>query len=237
MLRLLELYASYQGEGPNTGKPTVFVRFAGCNLKCPLWPCDTQHAIDPKLFKDKQEMIAGEDLAERILSYYAHINNICITGGEPFLQSKPHMIMLINRLKEYKFNVEVFTNGQLEWPSLACDLVDNFVMDWKLPGSGESQGLIAPTWQNVERKNLKTLGNKDAIKFTIKTEEDYRFAKARYRDYINLRPNAPMVYAGVVWGGDFTTERLCQRMLDDRLPWNLNVQVHKFIWDPERQGV
>jgi 7-carboxy-7-deazaguanine synthase len=233
-LRLLELYTSYQGEGPNTGKPTIFVRFAGCNLKCPGWPCDTQHAIDPALFKDEQEIVPASELANRILNTSPIIHNVCLTGGEPFLQNRASMTMLLNHLKELRYNVEVFTNGQIEWPSYAVDLIDTFIMDWKLPGSREFGKN-----DNVQLINFKRMSEKDAVKFTIADVDDFLVAKSLWFDNIRNRlpHEKPMVYAGVVWDGELTTEELCSYMQEHKLPWYLNVQVHKFIWPSDARGV
>ena len=112
MLRTVEIYHSYQGEGPQTGKPTTFVRFAGCNLKCPAWPCDTQHAIDPKLFRDKQTFWKDTpSLIDEILSFKCE--NVCLTGGEVFLQPQVELTHLVMHLKGEGAFVECFTHGTL----------------------------------------------------------------------------------------------------------------------------
>lgn len=227
-LRVVEVYASYQGEGPNTSKPTVFVRFAGCNLKCPGWPCDTQHAIDPNIFRVNQEFLTPEELADRVDRLGAM--NVCLTGGEVFLQHTEALREFVGLLRN-EINVasiECFTNGTLAWDGDTTDMLDTIIMDWKLPGSGEFQALP---------ENLATLGSMDAIKFTIKDRNDYEEAKLRYENSIaTIDKERPLVYAGVVWGA-MDTEVLCDWMMKDGLDWNLNVQVHKFVWDPNKIGV
>jgi 7-carboxy-7-deazaguanine synthase len=232
-LRLLELYTSYQGEGPNTGKPTIFVRFAGCNLKCPGWPCDTQHAIDPTLFTNEQEIIEPGLLATRIMMM--NVQNVCLTGGEPFLQNQAALTMLVSDLKSlYKCDVEVFTNGQLEWKPALVDMIDTFIMDWKLPGSREFGKN-----DNVQMINFRRMSNRDAVKFTIADVDDFLVAKSLWLEHIRHRlpHEKPMVYAGVVWDGELTTEELCSYMQEHKLPWYLNVQVHKFVWPADQRGV
>lgn len=232
MLRVVEVYASYQGEGPNTSKPTVFVRFAGCNFKCPLWPCDTQHAIDPAQFSKLQKFYSPESLAEYVLGF--DTRNICLTGGEVFLQNNNDLMNFINLIKatDALATIEVFTNGSLSWGEDIPLMVDNFIVDWKLPGSGED---YKDTWQ-VFQSNFENLNTLDAIKFTIKDRADYVAAKHRYEDDIKGIQDEPLVYAGVVWGA-MDTEELCGWMLDDALDWHLNVQVHKFVWAPDKIGV
>jgi 7-carboxy-7-deazaguanine synthase len=231
-LRVVETYVSYQGEGPNTTRPTLFVRFAGCNFKCPGWPCDTQHAIQPAQFRKLQKHYTPIELADHVLSFGA--DNICLTGGEVFLQNKVELAEFLNAVKstEDTWNVECFTNGGLSWGDDIPLMIDNFIVDWKLFGSGEQYDN-----NGVLGTNLKQLNSLDAIKFTIKDRADYEEARRRYREHIEpIEHDRPMVYAGVVWNTT-PTEILCQWMLDDDLDWRLNVQTHKFIWHPDKQGV
>lgn len=232
MLRVVETYASYQGEGPNTTRPTVFVRFAGCNFKCPGWPCDTQHAIDPKQFQVLQKFWDPVELADHVLSF--DTDNICLTGGEVFLQNKTDLVQFISGLKSSRetIEVEVFTNGALDWGDDLPYVIDTFILDWKLPGSGEEYNVTEDTFM----ARLAYLESHDAIKFTIKDRDDYDRAKQRYEKYIKGRVEEPMVYCGVVWGA-MQTEELCAWMNNDNLPWRLNVQTHKFIWHPDKIGV
>jgi len=231
-LRVVETYASYQGEGPNTTRPTVFVRFAGCNFKCPGWPCDTQHAIDPKKYIPLQSYWDPTRLADHVLTF--DTDNICLTGGEVFLQNKKDLAQFINGLKSSRETIEVecFTNGALDWGEDLPYMIDTFILDWKLPGSGEEYGPSSSF-----RSNFDYLESHDAVKFTIKDRADYDVAKSRYLNEIKDRTEEPMVYAGVVWGQELTTEKLCQWMSNDNLPWRLNVQTHKFIWHPDKIGV
>jgi 7-carboxy-7-deazaguanine synthase len=231
MLRTVEVYASYQGEGPNTSKPTVFVRFAGCNFKCPGWPCDTQHAIQPAIFTKTQKYWAPAELAEHVLTF--DTDNICLTGGEVFLQNNHDLVAFINAMKVSRemLTVEIFTNGGLAWGDTIPLLIDTFILDWKLPGSGEE---YPPT--TTFEQNFGELNHLDAIKFTIKDRADYEEAKRRYFEHIKGIDDEPTVYAGVVWNA-MPTEELCRWMQDDNLPWCLNVQVHKFVWHPEKLGV
>jgi 7-carboxy-7-deazaguanine synthase len=231
-LRTVETYFSYQGEGPNTSKPTLFVRFAGCNFKCPGWPCDTQHAIQPSIFTKTQQHWSPAGLADHILSFEA--NNICLTGGEVFLQNNEELARCLGGVLSYDSltHIECFTNGGLDWGKDLPLIIKSFIVDWKLPGSGEDYGAGVTL-----RNNLDKLSDDDAIKFTIKDRADYEEAKRRYHDHEHLfiTQGVP-VYAGVVWGA-LKEEELAKWMMEDQLDWNLNVQTHKFIWHPDKQGV
>jgi 7-carboxy-7-deazaguanine synthase len=139
-LRLVEHYASVQGEGPRVGVPTQFVRFAGCNMRCPLWPCDTQHAIQPSIWRTNSRKVLAHELADAVIAMAeaTGATNICLTGGEPFMQNNVELRTLVENLfYEGPYTIEAFTNGSFEWPTWALQHVF-FILDWKLAGSGEA---------------------------------------------------------------------------------------------------
>src|ERR1035437_10659165 len=162
-MRISEIYLSIQGEGPRVGEPTIFVRFAGCNLKCAAWPCDSQFAIDPQYREEWQQKTPSE-IHDMILVACANTSlvNICLTGGEPFLQQKEELKELVDKLQDTEGigTIECFSNGTLEYPVWALEQI-SFVMDWKLPGSGEQS--------DVPNRllNFSQFTEKDTIKFTI----------------------------------------------------------------------
>ena len=105
MYDLVEIFESLQGEGRNTGRPCIFIRFAGCNLKCP-W-CDTDVA--------KRFSASAEDILRELRSFKA--KSIILTGGEPTLVKE--MPELIAALREKGYWIAVETNGTLavDWLS------------------------------------------------------------------------------------------------------------------------
>ncbi len=224
MLRLSEIYPSIQGEGPNAGTPTTFVRFAGCNLKCPGWPCDTQHAIDPKIFQREQRMVSPETLADEVPKFP---RNVCLTGGEPFIQPKEDLERLVDQLLVRGHSVECFTNGTIFYPDWFLNKVA-IVMDWKLPGSGEEV-------HNLNRTmNADRLKPYDYIKFVIKDWDDFLVAKDIWHTWKNK--SSATWSAGVVWG-ELELADLVQWILAYELPWQLNVQIHNYIWDRDKRGI
>jgi 7-carboxy-7-deazaguanine synthase len=222
MLRVSEVYPSIQGEGPRTGQQTIFLRFAGCNLRCPGWPCDTPHAIFPELYRDEWKTYTVEDLVEEVGRIDAGRGmNICFTGGEPFLQNDGAFRELVERLYE-THTLEVFTNGTIEYPQWAYEYL-YFIMDWKLPGSGEDP-------ENKVRKiNLDRLQEGDAIKFVCSDREDYDYATKLWLGYVRGTEPKLLTYAGVTWG-KLENSELIAWIFEDKLPWMLNVQVHNYIW-------
>lgn len=240
-LRLLEHYPSVQGEGPRSGVATQFVRFAGCNLKCPGWPCDTPHAIDPKLYRPEQRFVDVEELTQNISKMFdkTAARNICLTGGEPFLQNSEDLERLCATLfDDYEFDVEVFTNGTIEWPDRLYDYV-GFVVDWKLSGSGENPE-DETRIKNVQNILTSAFAELHTIKFTVAHATDLMQAVEIVREYDLQRGEpgieSPNIYVGVVWGKPYTTALLVEDMLRLKLDWRLNVQVHNLIWDPQERG-
>lgn len=229
-MRLSEVYKSIQGEGPNVGRPTIFVRFGGCNLRCPLWPCDTPYAVDPKIYRSEWKKLTPEEVFIEIVSLMPEDDkgfNVCLTGGEPMLQPNDELTKLVATLAGNGYDVEMFSNGTLEYVHSVYSNVDTVVMDWKLPGSGER-------WDDPVRiKNSRKLNWKDAVKFTIADEIDYERAKRIEDTYLD---GQVPVYAGVVWG-KLENQQLVEWMLEDGRNWRLNVQVHNHVWDRTKRGI
>ena len=97
MYELVEIFESLQGEGRNMGRPCVFVRFAGCNLKCP-W-CDTDMT--------KRFSASLDELLAELGQYKA--KSVILTGGEPTMQKE--MPELVAALKKAGYWIGVETNG------------------------------------------------------------------------------------------------------------------------------
>jgi 7-carboxy-7-deazaguanine synthase len=232
-MQISEVYTSTQGEGPKVGLPTIFLRFAGCNLKCPGWPCDTQHAIDPRLYRDQWQVRGSQQVAEMVLeeSRKTGATNVCFTGGEPFLQNHAHLKELVTDLVTMnpQFEFEVFTNGTLLWPTWAPYRF-SFIMDWKLTGSGDAS---AP---DVMMRNASRLTSKDVIKFTVVDKSDFAEAVAVWNMYSVRDLREPQVFCGPVFGKCEPSD-VASWILESRLPWRLNIQAHKYIFDPDARRV
>lgn len=228
-LQLNEHYTSIQGEGPHVGVLTQFIRFSGCNMRCAGWPCDTQHAIQPALWRNDPKHPAGGvalmALRERDTTGASHI---CITGGEPFMQDASSLADLVGELRTYGFTLDVFTNGSFAWPLWAAAQFVSINLDWKLEGSGEG-----PTQYLQRQANARSLGPKDAVKFVIKTKKDLDEAMtvAATEDF-----GCP-IYVGRVWDAEFTDDQLVNAIKQFRLPWRLNVQLHKYVFPNQDRGI
>ncbi|MEM4876338.1 MAG: 7-carboxy-7-deazaguanine synthase QueE [Sulfolobales archaeon] len=135
-MRVSEIFASVQGEGPSLGVPAVFLRLAQCNLSC-LW-CDTKYAWSVG------EDVPVDRVVEEIMTLlrtYSKIKLVVITGGEPLLQ-RDDVRELIVRLKEKieYVEVEVETNCTID-PSSVLEVVDRLIVSPKLANSGMPEDL------------------------------------------------------------------------------------------------
>jgi 7-carboxy-7-deazaguanine synthase len=231
-LRLLEHYYSTQGEGPRTGVPTQFVRFAGCNLRCPKWPCDTPYAIEPKLYRAEQSTVEPGELYRDItaVSMQTGAGNVCLTGGEPLLQNNDALEELVLLLRESGFAVEMFSNGTFAYSNFLVGEV-GIIMDWKLPGSGDSQMFNTIVHDNSTKLRVN---GRNAFKFTIANEDDLLKAKQVY-EVEELQHALCPTYVGPVWG-KIDPAMIVDFMRFNRLDWRLNLQVHKYVWSPEARG-
>lgn len=208
-----EIYASIQGESTFAGLPCTFVRTTGCNLRC-SW-CDTTHAFY------KGHRMAREDVLARALAENTPL--VELTGGEPLLQ--PGVFVLLRELCDAGKTVLVETSGEADVSGV--DPRVHKIMDLKAPLSGESS---RNRWSN-----LAHLTPRDEIKFVLAGEEDYLWARdvIRSRQLEKITPNLLM---STVFG-DFSPKDVVPRILEDRLPVRLQLQMHKYIWPADATGV
>lgn len=232
-MRVSEVYASVQGEGPAVGETTVFLRFGGCNLRCPGWPCDTQHAIDPAYRKEWKEE-SPDSLYQRVrtVADLAGARRVTLTGGEPFLQPKEQLRELVSHLGSDGYRLEAFTNGTLDYPDWAVENV-SMIMDWKLPGSGEDHA--NPTrLENLVRLDESSIHH--AVKFVCKDLADFYVAVTLWSSLSERIRQSLIWYYGKVWDGDITDAELAAEIMSAKLPWKLNVQLHNYIWPANERG-
>lgn len=208
-LRISEIFHSLQGESTRTGLPTVFVRLAGCPLRC-RW-CDTSYAFAGGATMD----------IPAILSSIAHFAcpTVCVTGGEPLAQ--PGCLTLLARLCDAGFSVSLETSGAL--PLDAVDPRVSRIMDLKAPDSGEC---ARNRWEN-----LGLLCATDEIKIVLASRADYDWAKSTLATR-RLEQICPVLFSPV-WA-TLPPAQLAEWILEDRLPVRFQLQLHKILWGVER---
>ena len=244
-MNVIEIFASIDGEGSRQGLLTTFLRLHDCNIRCSY--CDTTYSygIDSVF----TEMTVAE-VADVIESSGNH--RITITGGEPLLQEAAvvELIDELNRRKAlkiqdnpssqsdltrindvdkremlnnslYDFNIE--TNGTII-PSFHRDNVW-FTYDYKTPSS------LAEESMNIDIFKVAT--ERDLIKFVVGSPEDLDCM----RRIIDQYPTAAQIYVSPVWG-----QIEAVLIIDYMKEYNLQnvrfqLQIHKFVWDPDVKGV
>jgi 7-carboxy-7-deazaguanine synthase len=213
VLTINEIFYSIQGESTYAGKPCVFVRLTGCDLRC-SW-CDTPYA-----FSEGQKM-SVDAVLEQVSQFGSPL--VEVTGGEPLLQEDVYPLM--QRLLDSGRTVLLETGGQVDVSRVPGAVVK--VMDVKCPGSGE---VDRNEWSNIDR-----LGSRDQVKFVIKDRADFEFARDIVTKHALDRRCAAVLFSPV--HGVLDPKDLSRWILDDDLPVRLQLQIHKHIWGADARGV
>ena len=247
-MNVIEIFASIDGEGSRQGLLTTFLRLHDCNIRCSY--CDTTYSygID-SIFT---EMTVAE-VADVIESLGNH--RITITGGEPLLQEAAvvELIDELNRRKAetmqdntsgqagstciididkfdkremlnnslYDFNIE--TNGTII-PSFHRDNVW-FTYDYKTPSS------LAEESMNIDIFKVAT--ERDLIKFVVGSPEDLD----RMRHIIGKYSTKAQIYVSPVWGKIEAASIIEYMKAYNLQNVRFQLQIHKFVWDPDTKGV
>ncbi len=212
MLKVNEIYTSIQGESTYAGLPCVFVRLTYCNLKCTY--CDSEYA-----FFAGNDMTV-EEIVNKVSGY--SIPLVEVTGGEPLVQKETGQ--LIRALADAEHKVLVETGGSLSIKEI--DPRATIIMDLKCPSSGMSG-------QNLY-ENISNLKLDDEVKFVIGTRDDYDWALAIMKEY-NISSKTNVLFSCVF--GSLEPIELVNWMLEDNVQARFQLQMHKFIWNPEKRGV
>jgi 7-carboxy-7-deazaguanine synthase len=213
MLTVSEIYLSIQGESTHTGRPCVFVRLTACNLRC-VW-CDTPYAFTGGTKRSVDDVIAQIRALDCRL--------VELTGGEPLVQ--PDAIPLMERLVADGFEVLLETGGHMPIDDVPDDVVT--ILDVKCPGSGEADAMHWP--------NIGQLSARDEVKFVIRDRADFDYALAVVERHHLAGRVAAMLFSPVF--GVLAPADLARWILEARAPARLQLQTHKYIWDPATRGV
>ena len=212
MLQINEIFHSIQGESTHAGRPCVFVRLAGCNLRC-TW-CDTAYA-----FHDGTPL-SVDDVVARVTAYGCDL--VEVTGGEPLLQSEA--VDLMRALLDGGLEVLLETSGSLPIDHVPVGV--KRILDLKCPGSGEVERNL---WRNLE-----VLRAGDEIKFVISSRSDYEWAADTVRSR-GLSARATVLFSPVHDG--LSGGELARWVLSDTLPVRVQIQLHKYLWPGVVRGV
>ena len=210
MLKVTETFTSIQGESTYAGELCFFIRLTGCSLRCSY--CDTKYAY-----------AGGTDIsvAELVqLAVEADATIVEITGGEPLEQKETPE--LAQALLDAGLLVLIETSGSEDISTLPKGVIR--IVDIKTPGSGEVESLF--------EGNIAALTQIDEVKIVITDRADYLWAKEFF-----IATDFPcQVIFSPSWGEEAALE-LAQWIIEDRLPVRLGLQLHKYIWGAEVEGV
>ncbi|MCH5194643.1 MAG: putative 7-carboxy-7-deazaguanine synthase QueE [Oscillospiraceae bacterium] len=218
--KIAEAFSSINGEGRKAGQLSFFIRFTGCNLDCSY--CDTKWANLPD---SPFTVMTDTEIIEKILD--SGITNITVTGGEPLIQKD--IIPLLEGLIKIGRQVEIETNGAADIePVIKMGAVrPSLTMDYKLPSSGMEKHMLL--------SNFELLDSRDTVKFVSGSIEDLERGLEIISRY-ELTEICP-VYLSPVFG-KISPQDIVNFMLEKKLNGvNLQLQLHKYIWDPNKRGV
>jgi len=211
-LKINEIYYSVQGESTHAGRPCVFIRLTYCNLRCTY--CDSEYA-----FYEGKDMEITHIMNE-IKQW--DCNLVEVTGGEPLFQDK--CINLLNELVKSNYEVMLETGGSLSISDVPKKVIK--IVDFKCPSSA------------MEKKNLwsivEDLQPHDEVKFVIGNREDFDWAKDRITEYA-LDKICTLLFSPTF--GKVAPQLIVEWILVENLPVRMQMQMHKMIWSPDKQGV
>ena len=214
MLRVTEIFRSIQGESTHAGRPCTFVRLTGCPMRC-VW-CDSEYTFTGG------EHVSLDDVMQQVRSLGCKL--VEVTGGEPLAQKEA--FALIRRLCDEDFEVLVETGNYV-----SIDGVDQrakVILDIKCPASGEE---TRNDWSNIERLRAGV----DEVKFVVANEDDWVYAK-RVIEERELESRTHAVLISPVWG-QIDLQQLANWIAASGLNVRMQLQLHKYIWGPDVQGV
>lgn len=213
MLTINEIFHSVQGESTYAGRPCVFVRLTACDLRC-RW-CDTPYAFYEGSKRSLEDVIGEVDRFGCSL--------VEVTGGEPLLQEDVYPLM--QRLLESGKTVLLETGGHRSTERVPDDVVT--ILDVKCPGSGEADKM---RWANLDLVSAR-----DEVKFVIADRSDFDYARRIVATH-DLAARAGAVLFSPAFG-TLAPADLGRWILETRTPGRLQLQTHKYIWDPATRGV
>lgn len=212
MIKINEIFHSIQGETTYAGCSTVFVRTTGCNLRCTY--CDTKYSYYEGQFQPSEEIL------EKIKSFGAPY--VCLTGGEPLLQKET--LPLMKTLCDLGYKVSLETSG-----SKSCKDVDprvKIILDVKTPDSGAADSFLI--------ENLAFVNNSTEFKFVICSERDFDWSENFCRQH-DLFGKFTVLYSPSF--GQISERWLAEKILEKKSAARLQLQLHKYIWNPDSRGV
>ena len=222
-MKVNTIYPAFMGEVNKfgIGAPCVFVRTAGCNLRCYYKTlgilCDTPEALEGTCGEEK----SVEEIITEVRRFKLPL--VCLTGGEPLLQDRSELLSLFAGLAACGICVVVETNGSVRISPYVGLANVSFVVDYKSFSTGEQHMMATDNWKYMTKD--------DWLKFVIYNDADIT-AMFSWCDRYNAIFRGH-VSAGVFWGTENVSYlNLLKQITRVHPEFNihLNMQTHKMVW-------
>ncbi len=217
-LQVSELFFSLQGESSYAGYPCVFIRLAGCNLRCTY--CDAQYT-----YGEPGQLFSIDELLTFVSQYSGSL--VEITGGEPLIQE--NSILLMETLIDSNRKILLETNGSIDLSNVPAKIIK--IVDLKCPDSGMHEKMLLD--------NFSHLKGQDEIKCVINSRKDYDWAKKvltqanLFGDHLQDQ-KAKITFSPV--SASLEATKLADWLLEDNLPARMQIQLHKILWPNKERG-
>lgn len=212
-MKVSEIFNSIEGEGKRVGLPCTFVRLFGCNLRCSY--CDSMYAVEGNSFNE----MSIEDIIAEVDSL--NCPNVTVTGGEPLIHKDCVSLLYELCNRGYKVNVE--TNGSIQLIARHPNLF--YTVDYKTLSSGESDEMLDKVFTRLEHK--------DVIKFVVGNKYDLVQAKT----FMDSTITEAQIYVSPIFGKIEASEIVDFIKEHELWNWHTQLQLHKYIWEPDKRGV
>lgn len=215
-MKVVEIFKSIDGEGIRAGYPATFIRLFGCNLRCSY--CDTPYGYEGNDYKE----MTVDEIVQECMSL--NCPRITLTGGEPLIHKDVNN--LIKNLLVNGFEVNIETNGSVDVELLKFLYPQVVItMDWKCPSSGCENKM------SISR--LKDLKRNDVLKFVVGSKEDLERCKSIYKE----QELECSIFISPIFGKIEPSEIVNYMLENDMMDCRVQLQMHKFIWNPNKRGV
>lgn len=217
---VVEKFVSINGEGQHAGELAVFIRLMGCNLSCSY--CDTRWACTDDA---PHTEMTEDDIADYIVN--TGVKRVTLTGGEPLL-SKDIDVLLIKLSQLQDIDVEIETNGSVDIKRFVeISNAPSFTLDYKLAGSGMERMMNTDNYQYLTKK--------DTVKFVCSNISELDKV-CEITDRYSLSDKCSVLISPV-FGSIEPADMVNYMIKHNRNDIRLQLQLHKFIWDPDQKGV
>lgn len=243
--KVIEIFKSISGESFHSGEVAVFVRLYGCNLRCKYGDnqCDTPYSYEGNQYT----LMTADEICTEVKKLTTN-NFVVLTGGEPLIH--PSIEFLLHEMAVVNnFKVDIETNGSVDIRSIVAKLETIqysykirkniiFTVDYKSLSSGMNSAMVKDFAEMVDAVNRR--GNEVNIKCVITpTLADFTAVEAlinRLDDMSNI-DTSQHLFISPVYGCDIAdiVDKMCKSEVLSKC--RLQLQIHKYIWDPEKRGV